>query len=223
MARTYTRFVQRINQQLVLRTEVGVRLIGSIGVLVDELLEGAAQAVRAAWVGDSVGPAADALSAAGEEMSLPRYPRESAAQYEARLERAWDDWPYAGHESSIIGQLESAGFPGAEIYTPADWPLTGLPDWWSQFWVFFPAGTHSVTADGPPYGSFDWGYAAFGPVGITPADLFAMRQIILKFKPAHYICSGLIFEISGFSYGTGHVWGETDLAWGGESAVVGVP
>lgn len=224
MARTYTRFVQRINQQLVLRTEVGVRLIGSIGVLVDELLEGATQAVRAAWVGDSVGPAADALSAAGEEMSLPRYPRESNEQYEARLERAWDDWPYAGHESSILGQLEAAGFPGAEIYTPADWPLTGLPDWWSQFWVFFPAGTHSVTAAAPEVGSFTVGDGTLiGPVGLSQADLFAIRRIVKKFKPGHYICSGVIFEISGWTIGTGHTVGEPGLVLGGESELVGVP
>jgi hypothetical protein len=190
MAQTYVRWIERITGQLALRQGAGQRLMGSLAMLLgDSNAEGLRQAVRASWVGDNdTGPAEDALAAAGAELSLPRYPNETWAQYHARLQRAWDDWPYAGHETSIVGQLEAAGFPGAVIYHASEWPLTGLEDWWSQFWVFFPAGTHTVTAQGPAYGSFSWGDgSSYGPLGISPENLLAIRSIIQKFKPARWI------------------------------------
>jgi hypothetical protein len=224
MALNYRAFFERIVRQRIARTEVGQRLIGTCALVFDNTMESVNHALRSAWVGDSLGPSPDALVYAGEEHSLPRYPRESQAQYEARLQRVWDDWPYAGHETSLAEQLEAAGFPGAEFYYASDWPTTGLADWWSQFWVYFPSGTHSVTAVAPEWGSFAWGDGtAYGPVGISFEDLDAMRRIIKKFKPAHYICGGIVFEISGWTYGTGHTWGEPGLVWGGESAVTGVP
>lgn len=227
MALTYVRWIERITGQLALRSEAGKRLMqGTLGLVVgDKLVEGARQAVRAGWVGDTdTGPAEDALGLAGGEVSLPRYPSETAEQYHARLQRAWEDWQYAGHESSIIGQLEAAGFPGAEIYYASDWPTSGLVDWWSQFWVFYPAGTHTVTAPGPDIGGFTVGDGTtLGPVGISPANLLAMRSIIKKFKPTHWICSGLIFEISAWTMGAGPLIGDPGLLVGGEVATVGVP
>lgn len=222
MARTFTRFVERINQQLVLRTEPGRKFIGLIGALSDITQEACEQALRAGWVGDNVGPAVDALSAAGDEVSLPKYPRESSSQYRARLARVWEDWPTAGHESSILAQLDAAGFSDAQIYDAGDWPLSGLAAWWSQFWVYFPAGTHTVTAAGPVVGSFTVGDgSSVGVVGLTLEDLAAMRAIVNKFKPAHYICSGIIFELSGWTVGTGHDVGDPGLLVGGSVATVG--
>lgn len=222
MALTFQRFVERINQQLVLRTEPGRKFIGLSGVLMDFTMEAATQAVRANWVSDSIGPAADGLTAIGDEYSLPKYPRETNSEYELRLERAWEDWPTAGHEDTILGQLEAAGFPGAEIYYATDWPLTGLPDWWSQFWIFFPAGTHTVTGAGPVVGGFTVGDgSSVGVVGLSLQDIAAIRAIIKKFKPAHYICSGVVFEISGWTVGTGHLAGEVGLVVGGSTVTVG--
>jgi len=229
--------------------------MSTIALLVgDTSSEGIRQAIRAAWVGDSdIGPAEDALGPAGAELSLPRYPIETRAQYHTRLQRAWEDWQKAGHETSIVGQLEAAGFPGAVIYHASEWPTAGRVDWWSQFWVFFPEGTHTVTDPGPRYwddgsaplyGSFPWGGGAtygthapgsgvgaflwgdgstYGPIGITPESLLVIRSIIQKFKPARWICSGVIFEISGWTYGTGPSWGDPGLVWGGEVSTVGVP
>lgn len=255
MAQTYVRWIERITGQLALRQGAGQRLMGTLALLLgDNNAEAIRQAVRAGWVGDNdTGPAEDALGAAGDELSLPRYPNETWEQYHARLQRAWDDWPYAGHETSIVGQLEAAGFPGAVVYHASAWPYSGRPDWWSQFWVFFPEGTHAVTSPGavywddgsaPLYGFFPWGGGAtygthtpgptggsfawgdgttYGPLGITPVELLTIRSIIQKFKPARWICSGVIFEISGWTYGTGPTWGSPGLVWGGEVSTVGVP
>ena len=225
MAQTYVRWVERITGQLALRQGAGQRLMGTLALLLgDTIAEGLRQSVRASWVGDDdTGPAEDALGAAGAELSLPRYPNEAWGEYEARLRRAWEDWQMAGDETSIVGQLEAAGFPGAVIYHASAWPLTGLADWWSQFWVFFPAGTHTVTSPGRQYGSFTWGDGTIlGPVGITPNQLLTIRSIIKKFKPARWICSGVIFEISIWTLGTGREFGDPGLVWGGEVSTIGV-
>jgi hypothetical protein len=219
MALTYRAFVERVLRQRIARSDPGRRLFGTVGILLDALSEGAEQALRATWIADSLGPAADGLSPAGEELSLPRYPQETPQAYESRLARAWTDWQVAGDEASVTAQLTAAGFPGAEIYYAS--PLDAH---WSKFFVFYPSGTHTVTSAGPGWGSFTWGDGTtFGPIGISAEDLRALRKIILKFKPGHWICGGLIFEISGWSYGTGPSWGDPGLVWGGTQAVVGVP
>lgn len=219
MALTYRSFVERVLRQRIARTDPGRRYFATLALLFDGTMEALEHALRGGWVNDSLGPAPDALSPAGDELSLPRYPSETATQYKERLARAWTDWQTAGHETSIVAQLTAAGFPGAEIYY-----ASAADTHWSKFVVFYPAGTHGVTSSGPGYGSFTWGDGTtYGPLGISAQDLSALRNIILKFKPAHWICSGLVFELSGWSYGTGPSWGDPGLVWGGTQAVVGVP
>ncbi len=128
MASTYLQFVRRV-VPTVLRTEPGRRLVGTCAMFSNMVAEAGTQAVRAAWIGDSKGPAYDALKPAGNELSLPRYPVESWSQYHARLQRAWEDWQHAGHDSSVVGQLETAGFPGAEIYSALSWGWPTRPPW----------------------------------------------------------------------------------------------
>ena len=236
MASNYLQFVRRV-VPTVLRTEPGRRLVGTFAMFANMVAEAGTQAVRASWIGDSKGPAHDALRPAGNELSLPRYPVESWSQYHSRLQRAWEDWQHAGHDSSLTGQLETAGFPGAQIYSalsfgwptrpPLNWPNDVLPQafWWSKFWVCFPAGTHSVTAPGPIAGD---GHAAgdpeltAGPVGIAPVQADTIRSIVRKFKPGHWRGMQVVFEIIGPTAGTGHVAGEAGLVAGGQTAVMGI-
>lgn len=221
MANNRTQLPRRLPR--VFRSGFGERLVGVFALMFDLLAEGTRQAVRAAWVGDRViGPAADALPDLGDQRSLPAYPTETFDQHHARLQRAWIDWPAAGDESSILGQLAAAGFPGAVIYTKQSHPTMFASSDWSQFVVFYPLGTHTVTAPGPLWGAFLWGDGtAYGPVGITLEALNTIRSIVRKFKPGHWRCDGIIFEISGWTYGTGHTWGEVGLVYGGEIARVG--
>lgn len=221
MAINYRSYIARIAPR-VLRGEAGKRFAGAMALLFDWLAEGGRQAVRAFWIGDRPGngPAYDALGPAGEETSLPRYPGETWAHYHARLARAWNDWPLAGDESSIQGQLAAAGFPNAVIYYPPDWPAYLTT--WSQFVVFFATGQHPVTGAGPPYASFTWGDGTtYGPTGITGGQLQTIHSIIRKFKPGHWVCKSIVFELRGWTYGTAHKWGDPGLVYGGE--VVYVP
>jgi hypothetical protein len=219
---TYRSFVAAVVRLRTLRGKLGQRLKGALAFLQDELAEGLRHATRASWIGDtSIGPAYDALGPGGSELSLPRYPVETWTQYHERLKRVWQDWPFAGDESTIIGQLTEAGFPGAVIYTPlnADFDPS---DYWSHFIVFLPEGSHPVVAPAPKWGAFNWGDGTkYGPIGLTSAQYGTIRSIIRKFKPGHWICRWVVFQISGWQYGTGHTWGEAGLKWGGQSARVG--
>lgn len=220
----------------VLRTEPGRRFVGVMSLTTSMLAESYREAVRASWIGDSkIGPAYDALSLAGSETSLPRYLNETWDQYHARLQRVWEDWPHAGVESSILGQLDAAGFPSGVFYSalpwgwptrpPLNWPDEVAPEefWWSKFWIFFPAGTHSVTADGPIAGdghnAGDPGLVA-GPVGITGAQMKTIRMIVGKFKPGHWRGFQVVFELEGPTAGTGHLAGEPGLVAGTKNNVV---
>lgn len=200
----------------------GERLGGVFALFADFLSEGMRQSTRASWIGDDVGPAPDGLKPAGNELSMPRYPVETAAQYEARLERAWEDWPFAGDESVLVAQLAAAGFPGAQIKTPLEWPTRPPVGYWSQFWVFFPAGTHSVTAAAPIVGSFIVGDGTvLGASGITPAQIYTLRALVKKFKPGHWICRGFVFEVAGWTIGDGHTVGGPGLTIGSTQVLIG--
>lgn len=193
--RTFRSFIAAVSPT-VLRGFYGQRLGGAIALLKDYVAEACRQAVRASWIGDTPGngPAYDALSPAGNELSLPRYPVETWPQYHARLQRAWSDWPFAGHETSILGQLTAAGWPGAEIQYVEDFP--GYENWWSQFVLFFPFGTHPVTG-APEYGGFIWGDGTFwGVVGLSFVEMQTIRGIVRKFKPGHWVCRAIGFELS---------------------------
>lgn len=219
MGRTYRNWLASIAPP-VLRGDTGARLVGLVALMFDYLAEGARQALRSSWVGDSDGPAYDALEPAGHELSLPRYPNETWRQYHGRLQSAWDVWPYAGDESVIISQLAALGYPGAVIYYTIY--LGDLPASWSQFVVFYPLGTHHV---GQPkeVGTFTVGDGTvIGPTGITIAEIATFRAIINKFKPGHWICPAVIFELSGWVVGTGHAVGEPDLVVGGETVYLRV-
>ena len=215
MPSNYRIYLDRISKLRSLRGKYGRRLVGAVGLLWEDLAHGFRDAVRGLWVGDEVGPAYDGLHPAGAELSLPRYPNETWTQYHQRLQRAWLDWPFAGDEDVLVAQLAAAGWPGAIIYFQA----TG---YWSEFWVFYPAGTHPVTAGAPPVGGFTVGDGTvIGLLGITPAELHTLRAIVRKFKPAHWICRAIIFEISGWTVGHGQTVGDVGLTIGGESVSVG--
>lgn len=190
----------------------GIRFAGTLGLLFDKFAQAAQDAVVGRYIRND-GPAFDALRPLGEERSMPQYATETWAQFKARLGNAWDSWEFAGDENTIARQLELAGFPGAEVYR---WRADSV---WSEFYVFFPQGTHTVTAAAPLIGSFTVGDGTIiGPVGVTPAELDTIGQIILQWKPARWRCRWVVWEISGWTIGTGHLVGEVDLLIGGQQA-----
>jgi hypothetical protein len=195
------------------RGEFGAKFTATIGLLFDSLVQMAFDALRAPWLQETNGPAYDALRPLGQEMSIPQFPEESWLQYRSRLRDGWSSWSRAGTANIICEQLELAGFPGAVWYR---WGEGGSL---TEFQIFFPAGTHTVTAQGPLFGSFDFGDGSvFGPVGITSAQMDTIRGIINLWKPHNWVCRKVKFELSGWTFGSGHTFGEVGLVFGGTHA-----
>lgn len=216
--KNWREYVERLMPPWLSRN-VGQRFVGAHAILADLITHAAYEALQAPWLATSTSPN-DALPFVGTERRLPRYPAETPAQYRTRLLDAWEAYDLGGWDGTIVAQLANAGWPGARVYYPgiADFDPSG---YWSHFFVFFPVGTHTVTGSAQ-WGSFNWGDGTnYGPIGITPEQLATIRGIIQKWKPVDWICRKIVFEISGWSYGTGHTWGEGGLVWGGQSVEVG--
>lgn len=196
MGTNYRQWVARLTQGIgVLKDGLGAGFIGVVhGLMADITAEGASRAVRSPWLTVSDQPD-DALALIGKERSLPLYPRETIAQYRARLKSAWSIYQFGGDESSIAGQLQAAGFGLCYTIDPWNGVLT-VSGYWSHFTVWI--GTHTVTAAGPPYGSFAWGDGSrYGPVGLTLEDANTIRAIIAKWKPVDWICRDIRFDLGG--------------------------
>lgn len=242
-------FVQNIKDRTppVLQAYWGERFMGVLALTVDMTAEALRHAFYSMLPGATPGPAYDSTEYLGHEFSLPRYATETWLQYTARIENAPETWTRAGKEETIEKQLELAGFPGAEVKTPLDWPHSF--NTWSEFFVYFPYGSgHTVISPAPiinsagplVVGGFNisgglnigdsvggvWSIGdgtIVGPIGISPEELSSIRSIINKWRPAHHIPVQIIWELGdGWVVGTGHEVGEPLLTIGGETAVAGV-
>lgn len=195
----------------------GSRFYATLGLLWDEI----SQATIDAWgarlnTADHL-PAYDALDDLGREQSMPQYPSEDWLQYQGRLIDPWGTWGRAGSAALIAEQLQKAG-----ATSDGSLPFiyrTGT----SEFIVFFPAGTHPITGAGPLIGGFTVGDGTeLGPAGAPLGWLSSWVGLITHWKPAVWKCSRMVFELSGWTVGTGHVVGEPGLVIGGTQAVAAV-
>jgi hypothetical protein len=132
-------------------------------------------------------PPEDALPVIGWERGMPRYPGETREQYRARLDGAWDAWSRGGSALAIVDQLEAAGLPGAQIFRASQWDRYPDAAYWSIFWVFVPE--------------------AYSPKSSTLVQRQAWASIVSKWKPAQWICGGIVLELSG------PTWGSPDLTY----------
>lgn len=210
---TWTRFLFDWHQDWG-RRDIGSRWIaGILGSLLDHFSVGVRDAVLGTYHknGDKL-PAYDALRLLGNSKSMPQYATETWPQYLSRLQTDWSTWDTATSEGVIVDQLALAGAPGAQII------MWHENDSWSEFIVFYPAGSHPVTGykeygAGHSYG--DTGLI-YGPDGITAEQLSTYKDLITHWKGVEWKCPWLIWEVSGSTYGTGHIYGEAGLVYGGE-------
>lgn len=200
----------------VFRGHYGQRLIGTVGLLWDSLSQATLDAWLAPMLERSVGPAYDALTPIGEEQQMPQYPGEDWLTYRNRLRDPWGTWDDAGTPNIIIEQLEAAGLPGAQWFR---WTENGSR---TEFAIWYGAGTHPVTGS-PTVGAFTIGDGTIlGPEGLTQDQIRAYKDLINHWKPALWVCTNVIFELSGWTVGAGHVIGEAGLTVGGEQVRMGV-
>lgn len=162
----------------------------------DAAREGMSQARFQAWLLEPNSPP-DALPLIGKERRIPRNPGESLTNYRMRLWEAWSAYEFGGSKTAIEGQLATAGFPGVVMYAGP----YGADDHFSQFWVRFPIGSHSVTAAGPSWGDFNWGDGTrWGPFGMPYDQLIAVMALVKKWKSAQWVCRALEFELDDTSF-----------------------
>lgn len=128
---------------------------GALGDVEDALIDRAKQAVKARF--PLLAPP-DALTAIGVERQMPQGPGESWTAYAARLQDAWNTWPWAGTAYGMLRAFWATGYTnvvlaqvrGGNQYTldaggnlvissGATWTPTYVGDpFWSRFDVIFP-------------------------------------------------------------------------------------
>lgn len=196
----------------------GERMAGYIALLADMNSGGADAAVKQRFENHC---APDALARIGENKNLERYYADTDATYRARLLRAFSLWQEAGTKQAVERALAAYGYPGAVVYEDADWHRPPQP-YWSQFWILFPAGTHSVLPTTLTYGAgVTYGSGAlYGVTGITAVEVDGLRRIVQKWKPSRSICRSFIFVTGGIVYGDGHTYGDGSV-YGGTHVEVG--
>src|SRR6267142_201537 len=86
---------------------VGQAFQGEIGDVEDAAMDRAKQSVKARF--PLLAPP-DALTAIGRERMIPQAPGESNASYAARLQDAWNTWPWAGTPFGVLRALYSSGY-----------------------------------------------------------------------------------------------------------------
>ena len=213
-----TRYVRRISPGW-LRGTYGAKLVqGVIGLVGDAMVDWMIAGIRSA---QRVEGWADinAADAAGRERGMRRYANETRDGYLERLRNAWTAWEFAGTKQGILDQFTAAGYPNTlDIYTAAQWPLRPVVGWISQWFLFFPVGSHNWSA-AATYGPTSI-YGASLTYGITaPAsDIDDVRAIISDWKAGHEVCREVIVELGGFTYGTGKLYGASGLVYGPEAA-----
>jgi hypothetical protein len=131
-------------------------------------------------------PPEDALPVIGLERGMPRYPGETREQYRTRLDGAWEAWTRGGAAYAIIEQLKAAGLDGVQVFRASQWDRAPA-GYWSIFWVFVPED--------------------YSPKASTLAQREAWAAIVRKWKPAQWICGGIVLELSG------PTWGAPDLTY----------
>lgn len=183
-------------------------LFGLTGNLI---MQGLAYALRSTSLLDEQSPD-DVLPLIGNERRMPRYPLETTAQYRARLHGAWEANSFAGADA-ILMQLEAAGVAGEFRYYARPGP-NGEPFYWSQFWVFFPYGSHPITG---PAVEVDSGWTVgdgtvIGATGGSAAFFATLRGIIRKWKPVQWIGRGFVFGLGGGEVGAFNVGDGTVVA-----------
>lgn len=212
-AGTFRRYIEE-RQPAIFKNYFGSRFVGALGLVVDAAATAQIDAWKAFLQKRVDGPSYDALNILGSETSIPQLAREDWLTYENRLQDPWETWSYAGSEDCLTEQLTQSIFTDAEVIR---YYGNGSD---SEFIVFFPTGSHPVTAPPAEVGSFVVGDGTLlGPVGLDPEEMESLRAMIRHWKPVLHKCPYAIFQLSGWVVGTENVQtiGSPGLVIGGET------
>lgn len=198
----YREFIKRVSPT-VLSSGWGEKLQGTIAGLVWDMIgQGSTDAARSPWLSLGLEQPTDALPVVADERGLFKYLNETDAQWQARLQNAWDIWDRAGGEVETLAQLTAAGYT-AVIHSPVTWSRAPV-NWPSQFWVLLtnpaPFGAPAV-AGAAVAGQHLCGVS--GPI----EHVAQIRNIVNTFRAGHVVCRQVIVAVSGTICGTGALAG----------------
>lgn len=179
----------------------------AMGLPVDTILDAAKDAV------DQLGPADcpdDGLPAHGWARGIVQLSGEAPDRYRRRLVGAWESWKQAGRKPSIRAALNGYGLNGVSIYTTAELPWGGSPEWaWFTVGVSGYVGAGEAEVDGFDVGEVHPEGAGLGitpllvgqfnvgqwVVGITatPATVASIRTAITTWKATRDRCVAVVF------------------------------
>lgn len=212
---SFVTWVAKLNRGIGwMRSTWGERWGGVFALLGDFTAEGAREAVYARFPSYA---AEDALVHCGRNVTFPQYPTETTAAYRDRVRQAFPLHKQRGTRQGVLAALAAFGLPGALLYEDHEWDRPPA-NYWSQWWLVFPAGTHSYTGPLLCGAGHIAGTGLACGSGMSALEASALRQLVRQFKRASGICRDILIVESGYLCGTGLICG-TGLLCG--SATVG--
>ena len=168
----------------------GVRFMGTIGQSLDGMMASVQDSAFAPLLETGL-YAYDSLRFLGEEFGIVQTPVDTHATYRDRLRTVWFTWQESGSESIIVDQLDKLGYPGATVQRDTSYGSR------FDFTVTLPSTSHGVTGYGPPLGTFALGSpsSVLGPTGLSSAESYSIKQVVLNFKPARYRFTDLVLQL----------------------------
>jgi len=160
------------------------------------------------------------------ERLMPQGPGESSAAYAARLQDAWNTWPWAGTPFGLLRALNATGYTnvvlaqvrGGKQFTldgtgalvissTGSWTSTFMADpFWSRFDVIFPQPLRASWVSG-------------GVPASNSGESNFIRSLIALWKPGSATCGRIIIVTAGKVWGSpaSQLWGSG--VWGGTTTV----
>ncbi len=212
MATSYRRFIYELTAGVdFLRGGLGRLYAGTLGAVVDALVEGARQSFVQGLPGHSE-QVEDSLNQIGADRSLFRFRGETLASWRARTQGAWTYYEQAGTAIQVLRAVNQFGaIMFAPTWNPALIFLT--EDRWARFTVWLGAGVVPWTA-APTYDSgvvYDAPDLMYDLSGATVEDVSTLSAVIRKWAPlrskgqAVIVLSGVVYGEPGVVYGAGAV------------------
>lgn len=212
MATSYRRFIYELTAGVdFLRDGLGRLYAGTLGTVVDALVEGARQSFVQGLPGHPE-QIEDSLNQNGADRSLFRFRGETLVSWRGRIQNAWTYHEQAGTAIQVLRAVNEFGtIVFSATWNPALIFLT--EDRWARFTVWLNSGV----VPWAPAEIYDSGVVYDAPnlmydlSGATTEDVSTLSAVIRKWAPlrskgqALVVLSGLAYGQPGLVYGAGAV------------------
>jgi hypothetical protein len=203
-----------------LRNAWGSRLLYSIGVSIDALIEATTLGIKARFPGHAP---SDALPYIGRERQIRRGIDEPDESYAQRLTQWVDDRRMRGCAQATMRQLQgymaghavpvsivnphgawhslsAAAVSSYHHQDPTNWDWDGNAAAWSRYWVILYPPADLWTDDGTWDDPGTWDDGGTWDTTATPEQVATVRAIVAEWNPPHAMCAGILIALNGADY-----------------------